>query len=176
MTKANSEDFTVIGVEQLPIVIQSKAGFTLIMIFLTILAIEFLGFIFLRLSIAQTFGELLIIIDIPSVIVLLIGAVTLTYLYYTRYVRRVLTLDHINFSLKVGKRLYEYEWSDFSIVALSIATAAAGVKGYTIRLYKNVDGEYVELPIYRFPKTINVFNLRDLIEKKVQKELQKRID
>ena len=153
MVKAETQDTTSTKQEPFPITIKTKAGLTIFIIFLTVIAIEAIGFVLVRLSIAQALGEILIAIDLGSVIVLFIGALTLTYLYYTRYVQREIILGQNNFSLKVGKRLFEYKWNEFSLVALSIATATVGIKGFSIRIYEDdLEGEYVELPIYRFPK------------------------
>ncbi len=169
MIEKGAQESTSAQQESFPIIMESRRGFIIILIFLTILAVEVFGFFLIRSSIAQSVGEPMIIIDIPSVIVLIVGAFSLTYLYYTRYVKRVITLGQDNFSLKVGTRLFEYEWKDFALVALSVATAAAGIKGFSIRIYEDdLEGEYVELPIYRFPKSIDVFDLRSQIEEKIR--------
>ncbi len=188
MAKAETQNTTSTKQDPFPIMIKTKAGLTIFIIFLTTIAIETIGFVLIRLSIAQVLGEILIAIDLGSVIVLFIGGLTLTYLYYTRYVRREIILGKNNFSLKVGKRLFEYKWSEFSLVALSIATSAIGIKGFSIRIYADdLEGEYVELPIYRFPKRpqkvifsdpltifdssgelIDVFDLRKKISNKIR--------
>ncbi len=169
MIEKGDQQSTSTQEESFPIIMESRRGFTIILIFLTILAIEVFGFFLIRSSIAQSVGEPMIIIDIPSVIVLIVGAFTITYLYYTRYIKRVITLGKDNFSLKVGKRLFEYKWEDFSLVALSVATSAAGIKGFSIRIYEDdLEGEYVELPIYRFSKSIDVFDIRNQIEEKIR--------
>ncbi|MFX1285989.1 MAG: hypothetical protein ACFFB5_20265 [Promethearchaeota archaeon] len=169
MTESGAQEATSAQQELFPIIIESRRGLTLILIFIIILAIEVFGFFLIRSVVAQSVGEQIIIIDVPSVIVLIIGAFTLTYLYYTHYVKRVITLGQDSFSLKVGKRLYEYKWNEFSFVALSVATSAAGIKGFTIRIYQtDLEGDYVELPIYRFTKSVDVFDLRNQIEEKIR--------
>ncbi|MHA1994545.1 MAG: hypothetical protein ACW97Z_08405 [Candidatus Hodarchaeales archaeon] len=142
---------------------------TLILAFLLVLAIETMGFFMIRSTIAQAMGQALIVIDLGSVIVLFLGAGTLTYFYYTRYVRREILFEAKSFTLKIGKREFSYEWDEFSLVTLSTASATYGPKGFSIRLYTDdLEGEYVELPMYRFTKGVDVFDLRTMIEDKVK--------
>ena len=93
----------------------------------------------------------------------------MTYWYYSRYVSRTLTFTEAGFTIRVGKRFFEYPWKEFSIVALSMASSATGTKGHVIRLYvSDLDGEYVDLPMYRFTKIIDTFELREQIEATVR--------
>lgn len=141
---------------------------TFLLSFLTILAVETFGFFTLRSTIAQSLGQSLIVIDLGSIIVLFLGAGTLSYLYYTRYVRRQLIFTNNSVCLRIGKRDFEYKWKEFKIVALSIASSHVGAKGFSIRIYpEELEGEYVELPIYKFSKDIDVFELRANIEQKI---------
>jgi hypothetical protein len=161
--------------EPLPITHTTKASYSLILTFLIIFASEILGFTILRYQIAQALGEAYVVIDIFSILAQIIGALSLTYLYYTRYVKRVLILDKDKVTLKIGKRKYEYSWDEFSFVSLSIASSHIGAKGHSIRLYENdLDGEYVDLPVYRFPTIIDIFDLREKINKKIQSVSKKQ--
>lgn len=148
---------------------QTKHRFQMIFIFAIVLMFESLSAVVLLLLLTNIFGELILVIDLPSIVLLIIGAITITYYYITRYVKRVLILEPKGFCLKVGKRSFEYLWSDFSLVALSVAYSYYGAKGFVIKLYHDdLEGDYVDLPIYRFPKTINVFDLRNQIEEKIR--------
>jgi hypothetical protein len=168
MIKNEAQDSLSKHQESLPDVIKTKGVFTIILVFLAFSSALLLGFVVFRLILAQALGEIIIIVDLGSVIVLIIGALTLTYLYYTRYVKREIVFTKSNFTLKVGKRIFEYKWKEFSIVALSIAVTTSGIKGFTIRLYNtDLEGDYVELPLYRFPKSIDVFTIRNLVEIKI---------
>jgi hypothetical protein len=141
---------------------------TLVLAFFMVLAIETIGFFTIRSSIAQSLGQTLVVIDLGSVIVLFLGAATLAYLYYTRYVKRQIIFRNDTFTLMVGKRKFEYNWDEFSFVALSIASSHIGAKGFSIRIYTDdLEGEYVELPMYRFTKQIDIFELRQKINEKV---------
>ncbi|UCG01174.1 MAG: hypothetical protein JSW11_16340 [Candidatus Heimdallarchaeota archaeon] len=93
----------------------------------------------------------------------------MSYLYFTRYVKRTLVLKPDGFVLTVGKRSFEYSWSDFSVVSLSVSYSHYGAKGFMIKLYEeDLEGDYVDLPIYRFSsKEIDVFDLRNQIEQKI---------
>jgi hypothetical protein len=148
--------------------ISSSGKMTIIIAFFVILAIESMGFFMLRSSIAQAMGQALIVLDLGSVIVLLLGAGTLAYFYYTRYVRKQVLFLNKKFTLKIGTRDFTYQWKEFSLVVLSTAQATYGPKGYSIRLYTDdLDGEYVELPIYRF-KNADAFEIRKKIEEKIK--------
>ncbi|MHA2304518.1 MAG: hypothetical protein ACXACU_03930, partial [Candidatus Hodarchaeales archaeon] len=170
MIKKEALDSSSINQESLPNVIKTKGGFTIIVFFTIFSSALVLGFVVLRLILAQALGEIIIIVDLGSVIVLIIGAITLTYFYYTRYIKREIVFTDSTLALKVGKRVFEYKWNEFSVVALSLAIATSGIKGFTIRLYNtDLEGDYVELPIYRFPKSVDVFTIRNLVETKVKK-------
>lgn len=153
-----------------PTTLTTRPLFTLIFIFVIVLAIELLGFTVIRLSIAQALGEVNIAIDLGSVIAILLGAITITYLYYTRYAKRILIVEKDGFTLFIGKRSYDYTWEDFSLVALSMSYSATGIRGFIIRLFESdLEGEYVDLPVYRFPqKDFDVFDLRSQINEYVQ--------
>jgi hypothetical protein len=153
--------------------ITSTGKMAIILAFLLILAVETIGFFIIRSTIAQSMGQALIVIDLGSIIVLFLGAGTLSYLYITRYVRREILFLDKTVTLKIGKREYEYQWDEFSLVALSTASASYGPKGYCIRLFiDDLEGEYVELPIYRFSKSVDAFDIRDKIEEKVYKSTE----
>ena len=142
---------------------------TLLLSFLLVLTVETIGFFIIRSNIAIAMGQALIVIDLGSVIVLLFGAATLTYLYYTRYVRRELIFENKSFILKIGKRSFKYNWNEFKIVALSISSSHVGPKGFCIRLYINdLEGEYVEIPVYRFSKDIDPFSFRNEVHDKIK--------
>lgn len=152
-----------------PSILRTRGVWTFLWIFLTILAVETLGFLLIRVNIAQSAGEVFIAIDLFTPFVLVFGALTLGYLYYSRYTRRILILGAETVTLKIGKKTYEYKWRDFSIVSLSIATSTVGVKGYLIRLYEvDIKGEYIDLPVYRFSKDFDVFDLRKQIATKLK--------
>jgi hypothetical protein len=126
-------------------------------------------FIITGTIVAQVTGEYLIPINIFTIVLLLIGAVVVTYYYHTRYVRRILVIGSDGISLSIGQRVHEYKWSDFSIVALSVSYSTYGPKGYIIKLFESdLQGEYVDLPIYRFSKTMDIFDLRNLVEERVR--------
>jgi hypothetical protein len=109
-------------------------------------------------------------INIGSMIIAIFGAIPLTYYYQTRYVRRTLRLDPENFTIKVGKKEFNYSWNEFSLVALATSSASYGAKGFMIRLYEDtIDSDYIDLPLYRFPN-VNAFEYRELIEKWVYSE------
>ncbi|MFW9855326.1 MAG: hypothetical protein ACFFFG_09695 [Candidatus Thorarchaeota archaeon] len=149
-----------------PNILQTRALWNFLWIFLTILAVETLGFVLIRVNIAAWQG--IIVIDLGAVFFLILGALTLGYLYYTRYVKRVIIFGDKRFSISVGKNLYQYEWKNFRMVALAIARGTAGVKGFLIRIYQgDLESEYVDLPIYRFSKKINAFDLRSQIDEKI---------
>ena len=142
---------------------------TLLLSFFLILTVETIGFFVIRSNIAQAMGQELVVIDLGSIIVLFLGAGTLAYLYYTRYVRRQIILNNKSFCLKVGKRQFDYQWNEFKLVALSIASSHIGAKGFSIRVYTDdLEGEYVELPVYKFSKQVDIFELRTNIEEKIR--------
>ncbi|MFX0183241.1 MAG: hypothetical protein ACFE95_09205 [Candidatus Hodarchaeota archaeon] len=154
------------------IIVKSKNRGSFILSFLLVLAGLTLTFVVIRLYFAQFFGQQYIAIDLPSLIVSILGATILTYLYHTRYVRRVLVLRPHNFSITIGKQLYEYSWSDFSIVVLGTSSASYGAKGFIIRLYEDkLDSEYIDIPLYRYPIK-NAFEYRRLVEERVKSAKQ----
>ena len=133
------------------------------------LAVVSFGFITVGFFIYQIVGIPGIPINLITIALAMFGATIGTYFYHTRYVRRQLTMNSDGFALKIGKRLYEYSWSDFSLVALSVSYSHYGAKGYIIKLYvDDLQGEYVDLPIYHFSKSIDIFSLRNEIEEKVR--------
>jgi len=147
----------------------TKIGFSILLSFGIMLAIVSFGFITVGLLIYETIGIPGIPINIITIVLALVGAAMGTYFYHTRYVRRELVLNSEGFSLRIGKRIYEYSWSDFSLVALSVSYSHYGAKGYIIKLYEgDLEGEYVDLPIYHFSKSIDIFSLRQEIETKVR--------
>lgn len=169
MEQSKVQEIDPIFEEIFPIIHKTKGYFSIIMIFLIIFALEILGFTSLRYQIAQIFGEEYIVIDIFSVIVQIMGAITLSYLYYTRYLKRELVFDKNTIIFKIGKRKYEYKWDEFSFVSLSIASSHIGAKGFSIRLYESdLEGEYVDLPVYRFPTITDIFDLRIKIDRKIK--------
>ncbi|MFX1547107.1 MAG: hypothetical protein ACFFCU_12970, partial [Promethearchaeota archaeon] len=125
----------------------TKIGISIILSFGIILAIVSFGFVTIGMFTSQITGVRLIPINLITISLALGGAVLGTYYYHTRYVRRELILNPDGFCLKIGKRSYEYSWSDFSIVALSVSTSHYGAKGYVIKLFKeDLEGDYVDLP------------------------------
>ncbi|MFW9997170.1 MAG: hypothetical protein ACFFD4_34320 [Candidatus Odinarchaeota archaeon] len=161
-----------------PLTLKSRALFPMLFAFVIILAVEILGFTTLRLQIARALGEAMIAVDFGSVAVMIFGALSISYYYYTRYAKRELILSKEGFTLKVGhKNVYEYTWSEFSLVALSLSYSATGTRGYLIRLFENdLEGEYVDLPLYRFSKKPNVFDLRSQIVEMVRLNQSKTKD
>ncbi|MFX0125318.1 MAG: hypothetical protein ACFFAE_16945, partial [Candidatus Hodarchaeota archaeon] len=151
------------------IILESKKGFSIFLSFLLILAGLSLTFITIRLIIANFFQQEYVFIDIPSLLLSIFGAGLFTYIYHTRYARRVLILEPEEFSLIIGQRTFKYLWSEFSLVALASAYASYGMKGYVIRLYKDdLEGDYVDIPIYRFPiKDVEAFDYRNLVQERV---------
>ncbi|MFX0149582.1 MAG: hypothetical protein ACFFAJ_02265 [Candidatus Hodarchaeota archaeon] len=150
------------------IILKSRNRATIVLSFLLVLAGLTITFIVIRLNFAQFFGQRYIAIDLPSIIVSIAGSFVLTYLYYTRYVRRVLILRSHDFLIRIGRNEYKYLWSDFSLVVLGTSAASYGAKGYIIRLYEDtLDSEYVDIPMYRYPVK-NVFEYRRLITERVK--------
>lgn len=144
-------------------------GISIILSFGIMLAVVSFGFITVGFFIYQIVGIPGIPINLITIALAMFGATIGTYFYHTRYVRRQLTMNSDGFALKIGKRLYEYSWSDFSLVALSVSYSHYGAKGYIIKLYvDDLQGEYVDLPIYHFSKSIDIFSLRNEIEEKVR--------
>lgn len=154
---------------------KTKAGFSILLTFGIILTLESLAFIMIGFFISRVTGVPLIPINLITIGFMLFGAYFLTYYYYSRYVRRELILDSEGVCLKVGKRSFEYPWSDFSIVALSVSYSHFGAKGYLIKLFEDdLKGEYIDLPIYRFPKQIDAFSLRHEIEERVRQSQDRK--
>ncbi|MFX0171778.1 MAG: hypothetical protein ACFE9L_07660 [Candidatus Hodarchaeota archaeon] len=150
------------------IILKSKNRATIVLSFLLVLAGLTITFVVIRLYFAQFFGQQYIAIDLPSIIVSIVGSFVLTYLYHTRYARRVLILRSHNFLIRIGRQEYEYPWSDFSLVVLGTSAASYGAKGFIIRLYEDTLGsEYVDIPLYRYPVK-NVFEYRRLITERVR--------
>ena len=98
------------------VTLETSEKSTLLLSFFLVLAIETIGFFIIRSSIAKSLGQSLIVIDLGSIIVLFLGAATLSYLYYTRYVKRKIILQKDSFVLMVGKRKFEYNWNEFSFI------------------------------------------------------------
>ncbi|MHA2246719.1 MAG: hypothetical protein ACXADY_17380 [Candidatus Hodarchaeales archaeon] len=147
----------------------SKVGISILLSFGIILLLETVAFITIGMFTSQITGVMMIPINLLTIGLMLFGAVVATYYYYTRYVKKELILTQDGLCLMIGKRSFDYLWSDFSLVALSVSHTHYGAKGFIIKLFvDDLDGEYVDLPIYRFPKSINVFDLRNQIEKKVR--------
>jgi hypothetical protein len=147
----------------------TKIGFSIILSFGIMLCVVSFAFITVGIFTSQLIGIYAIPINIVTIALLLLGATIATYYYHTRYIRRELILNTDGFCLKLGRRIYEYIWSDFSIVALSVSYSHYGAKGYIIKLFvDDLEGEYVDLPIYHFSKSIDVFGLRNQIEEKVR--------
>lgn len=150
------------------VTLKSKNRGSIILSYLLILTGLTITFIVIRLYFAQIFGQRFIAIDLPSILVSIIGAAVLTYIYFTRYVRRVLILGPHKIRIIIGRREYDYPWSDFSIVTLGTTSASYGAKGFIIRMYEdNLESEYIDIPLYRFPIK-NAFKYRSLIEERVR--------
>lgn len=151
------------------IILTSKMGVGIILTFgLSLLLVSTL-FIMSGALVTQITGEVFVPINIITIGALLFGAIMVTYYYHTRYVKRKLIISPNGCSMSIGKRIFEYKWSEFAIVALSVSFSTYGPKGYIIKLFEdNLEGEYIDLPIYRFPKSIDVFDLRNYIEERVR--------
>ncbi|MHA2173973.1 MAG: hypothetical protein ACXACP_04235 [Candidatus Hodarchaeales archaeon] len=153
------------------IILTSKLGIGIILTFGLALLLVSTLFIMSGTLVMQITREVLIPINIITISALLFGAIVVTYYYHTRYVRRKLIITPEGCTLSVGTRLFEYKWSEFSIVALSVSYSTYGPKGYIIKLFEDdLEGEYIDLPIYRFSKSIDIFDLRSYIEKKVRSQ------
>jgi hypothetical protein len=149
------------------IVHNSKSGFSLLLTFGIVLSIESVTFLILQLELANMLNQSVFAINLGSIVLSIAGAITFTYYYHTRFGRRKLILGLKDFSLQIGKNVFEYTWSDFSLVALSTASATYGSKGYILRLFEDdLDSEFVDLPLYRFPK-IDRFDLRKIVLERV---------
>ncbi len=147
----------------------TKMGISIVLSFGIMLCIMSFGFITIGMFTTQLVGAVAISINLFTIGLVLFGAVIATYYYHTRYVRKEMILKPDGFSLKIGKRLFEYDWADFSLVVLSVAYSHYGAKGFIIKLYvDDFESEYVDLPIYRFPKTIDIFDLRQQITERVR--------
>lgn len=147
----------------------SKVGISIILSFGIMLCVVSFAFITIGIFTSQLMGIYAIPINLFTISLLLIGAIIATYYYHTRYIKRELILKPDGFWLKIGRRSYEYLWSDFSIVALSVSYSHYGAKGFIIKLFvDDLEGEYVDLSIYHFSKSIDAFNLRSQIEEKVR--------
>jgi len=150
--------------------LSTRVGFSIILVYGIILLLESIFFLATGTLITQITGSPLIPINIATISFLLFGAVGFTYYYHTRYVKREIIIEPDKFSISIGKRIHEYKWIDFSLVALAVSFSHYGAKGLIIRLFEeDLEGEYVDLAIYRFPKSINVFDLRNKIEERVNK-------
>ncbi len=161
------QDFTLN--QKKTLTLKSRKVFSNILTFGLVLTLESLIILTLQLELANVLNTDVIYINLGSLFISIAGAITFTYYYYTRFKRRILILRLDNFSLQFGKEVFEYSWKDFSLVALATASATYGAKGYIIRLYENdLDGDYVDLPLYRFPK-VDTFEMRDLVEERVLK-------
>lgn len=147
----------------------TRLGISVVLSFGIILTIMSLGFITIGIFVSQLTGVGAIPINLITIGFMLVGAIIATYYYHSRYVRKKLILEPDGFCLKVGKRSFEYQWSEFSLVALSVSYSHYGAKGFIIRLYvDDLDGEYVDLPIYQFSKSIDIFDLRQQVEERVR--------
>ncbi len=157
---------------------ESKEEFTLstninisiLLVYGIVLMLESIFFIFIGAVIIQVTGVPGIPINPITIGSLLLGAAIFTYYYHTRYVKRTLIIGKDTVELKIGKREFKYNWSDFTIVALSVSYAAYGAKGFMIKLFEDdLEGEYIDLPIYKFPKKgVDVFDLRNQIQEKLR--------
>ena len=114
-------------------VFQSKRWFSILLTFGLILALESVAFLTLQLELANILNQTVFAINLGSIFISIAGALTFTYYYYTRFQRRIMILGSDKFSLQIGKKLFEYAWSDFSLVALATASATYGAKGYILR-------------------------------------------
>ena len=147
----------------------TKIGFSIVFSFGIVLLIMTFAFITIGFFTTQLIGAVAIPINLFTIGLMLVGAVIATYYYHTRYVRKEMILEPDGFCLKIGKRTFEYEWADFSLVVLSVAYSHYGAKGFIIKLYvDDLDSEYVDLPIYRFSGSIDVFDLRQQITERVR--------
>ncbi len=151
--------------------LSTRVGFSILLVYGIILLLESIFFLMTGILLTEITGTILIPINIATIAFLLLGAVFFTYYYHTRYVKRELILGPESFSISIGKRKWEYKWSDFSIAALSVSYSHYGAKGFIIKLFEDdLEGEYVDLPIYRFPKSINVFDLRNQIDEIIRQK------
>jgi hypothetical protein len=165
LTEIQENDKNIPVQEFFPIAYKTSAKLTVTFTFFVVLALGLLGFVMLRMAIAESMGQEAFAIDIFSVSILIVGSMSLTYLYYKRYAKRELIITKESCTLIVGNRSYDYTWKEFTIVALSVSPSSTGIKGFVIRLYESdLDGEYVDLPVYRFPKKVDVFELRREID------------
>lgn len=147
----------------------TKIGISIVLSFGIMLTIMSFAFITIGMFTTQLVGVVAIPINLITIGLVLFGAVIATYYYHTRYVRKEMILKPDGFCLKIGKRLFEYEWAEFSLVVLSVASSHYGAKGFVIKLFvDDFDGEYVDLPIYRFPKATDIFDLRLQITERVR--------
>lgn len=147
----------------------TKIGFSIILSFGIMLTIISFGFITIGMFTTQLMGVVAIPINLITIGLVMFGAVIATYYYHTRYVRKEMILEADGFCLKIGRRTFEYKWADFSLVVLSVAYSHYGAKGFIIKLYVDaLDSEYVDLPIYRFSGSIDVFDLRQQITERVR--------
>ena len=167
----SEDELTIEEIENPWLILETKGRLAKLFIFLIALTLETLGFFVMRLSIARGLGQEYIAVDILTMIVLVIGAFSVAYWYYTRYVKRRIIFGEKKFQLDIGKHSYQYDWSDFSLVALTVSPSHAGIKGYMIRVYeKDLDSEYVDIPLYRFPLgDLTHFKIREMIEEAVKK-------
>ncbi|WP_455143046.1 hypothetical protein [Candidatus Hodarchaeum mangrovi] len=164
----STKDDSLVNQEEI-IKLSTRIGFSILLVYGIILLLESIFFLATGSLITQLTGSPLIPINIVTIAFLLLGAVGFTYYYHTRYVKREIILLPDKFSISIGKRIHEYKWTDFSIVALAVSFSHYGAKGFIIRLFEeDLESEYVDLAIYRFPKSINVFDLRNKIEEKVK--------
>ncbi|MHA1947163.1 MAG: hypothetical protein ACXAC6_12090 [Candidatus Hodarchaeales archaeon] len=149
------------------LVLKAKRGFSLLLTFGLILGIESVIFLMLQLQLANMLNQSVFAINLGSIIISIAGAITFTYYYHTRFGRRILIIGSKDFSLQVGKKVFEYTWSEFSLVALATASATYGAKGYMLRLFEDdLDSDFVDLPLYRFPK-VDQFDMRKLVIERI---------
>lgn len=168
MTQTQNSESTVEQKEEL--ILSTSIGISILLIFGIVLMLESIFFIAIGLVITQTTGAPGVPINVISIGALLLGAMVFTYYYHTRYVKRMLILGKDSVEVKIGKREFKYDWSDFKLVALSVSYSSYGAKGFIIKLFEDeIDGEYIDLAIYKFPnKAVDVFDLRNEIQEKLR--------
>jgi len=169
MTQTQNSESTVEQKEEL--ILSTSIGISIFLIFGIVLMLESLFFIAMGAVITQATGVPGIPINVITIGALLFGAMVFTYYYHTRYVKRMLILGKDSVEVKIGKREFKYDWSDFKIIALSVSYSSYGAKGFILKLFEDdlESGEYIDLPIYKFPKKqVDVFDLRNEIQEKLR--------
>jgi len=169
MTQTQNSESTVEPKEELTL--STGIGISILLVYGIVLMLESIFFIFMGSVIIQATGVPGIPINAITLGSLLLGAIVFTYYYHTRYVKRMIILGKNTVEVRIGKREFKYDWSDFKIIALSVSYSSYGAKGFILKLFEDdlESGEYIDLPIYKFPKKqVDVFDLRNEIQEKLR--------